>query len=186
MPSILFLVLTLWCWWSTPLLALTVEELAPEREWQVEAIVISGNEAFSARELLATLRTKERPWYTPWKGRPVFDPVTFTADIERLQRFYEARGYYQSRVTYDLQVDNQDALVTAHISVAEHRPVTVTDVKVEVTDHQPDPADFPFPEQLPLPDVSSLRYGRDRAGPSGHTTPSRMACLDELSCSSSW
>jgi len=150
MPCILFLVLTFWCWWSTPLLALTVEELAPEREWQVEAVVISGNEAVSARELLATLRTKERPWYTPWKGRPVFDPVTFTTDIERLQRFYEARGYYQSRVTYDLQVDDQDARVTAHITVAEHRPVTVADVKVDVTDHHPDPADFPFPEQLPL------------------------------------
>ena len=95
MPCILFLVLTLWCWRNTPLLALTVEELAPERHWQVEAVVISGNEAFSARELLATLRTKERPWYTPWKGQPVFDPVTFTANIERLQRFYEARGYYQ-------------------------------------------------------------------------------------------
>jgi outer membrane protein assembly complex protein YaeT len=150
MPCILFLILTLWCWWSTPLLALTGEELAPEREWQVEAIVISGNEAFSTRELLATLRTKERPWYTPWKGRPVFDPVTFTADIERLQRFYEARGYYQSRVTYDLQVDDQDALVTAHITVAEHRPVTVAEVTVEVSDYTPDPAGPPLSERLPL------------------------------------
>ena len=83
MPCILFLVLTFWCWWSTPLLALTVEELAPERYWQVEAVVISGNEAFSARELLATLRTKERPWYTPWKGRPVLtqSPLPLTSNV---------------------------------------------------------------------------------------------------------
>jgi outer membrane protein assembly factor BamA len=101
MPYRLFLAFILWCWWSTPILALTVEELDPARGRWVKDIVISGNEAFSEGEILATLRTKERPWYFPWKERPVFDPVTFTTDLERLQRFYEARGYYQSRVTYD-------------------------------------------------------------------------------------
>jgi outer membrane protein insertion porin family len=150
MPCILFLAFILWCWWSTPVLALTVEELTPEREWRVQAIVISGNEAFSEGEILATLRTKERPWYFPWKERPVFDPVTFTTDLERLQRFYEARGYYQSRVTYDLQADDRDALVTAQLTVEEQRPVTVAEVTVEVSDYTPDPAGPPLSERLPL------------------------------------
>jgi hypothetical protein len=62
MPNRLFLALTLWGWWSASGLALTAEDLNPEREWRVQDISISGNAAFSERELLTVLRTT--------KGRP--------------------------------------------------------------------------------------------------------------------
>jgi hypothetical protein len=64
--------------------------------------------------------------------------------VERLQRFYEARGYYRSRVTYNLQVDKKHSLVTVQIQVKENRPVTVVGVKVEISNYTPDPADPPL------------------------------------------
>ena len=48
------------------------------------------------------MRTKPRPFYTPWKARPEFEPTTFTNDFKRLRIFYQAHGYYHLRLTYDL------------------------------------------------------------------------------------
>ncbi len=144
-------------WYGSVVLALTVDDLDPEREWRVGKILISGNAAFSQQELLAKLLTKKRPWYLPRQGRPVFDPITFATDLERLQRFYEAQGYYQCQVTYDLRVDTERTLVLVHLQVEENHPVRVAQVRVEVRDYTLGPADSPggapsfsFPDQLPL------------------------------------
>ncbi len=136
----------------------------------MEAVVISGNEGF--RPVSFWPRSVQRTALVhPVEGTAVFDPVTFTTDIELLQRFYEARGYYQSRVTYDLQVDDQDASVTAHISVAEHRPVTVADVKVEVTAHR----------QTRLIFLSLSNYLFNRAGRLAKRRTSRVNSWCEIS-----
>lgn len=147
-----FYILSAWFWYGSVALALTVADLDPEREWRVKDIVISGNEAFPEQKLLAKLLTKERPWYLPWQDRPVFDPITFATDLERLQRFYEAHGYYRCRVTHDLQVNKEKALVAVRIQIEEDHLLTVAQVRVKLRDYTPDPTDppFPFPDQLPL------------------------------------
>lgn len=153
MLRIAFWALTIWVWTSMSAFGLTIEDLNPAQHWRVKDITISGNEVFSDQELQAVMLTKERSWYLPWKERPRFDPVTFTTDLERLQRFYAARGYFQSQVTYDLQVEEQDALVTVQIQLEEQQPVTVAKVDVETPGYTPDragPALPPLPEQLPL------------------------------------
>ena len=42
---------------------------------------------------------KERPWYQVWKPLPDFDPQTFTDNLTHIQRFYQAHGYYNARIT---------------------------------------------------------------------------------------
>lgn len=130
-------------------LGLTVDDLDSTQEWRVNKIEIDGNQAFSDSALLDVLLTKERSWYLPWQERPQFDPVTFTTDLERLKHFYEAHGRYGTQITYELQVDEHEALVTAHIRVEEHAPVTVAEVRVEVSDSSP-AASAPPPVELPL------------------------------------
>ncbi len=100
MPGVVLLVVAIWAWGNDTEFAVTLADLAPGREWRVAAVHISGNARFSEAELRAPLLTKERPWYLPWKMCPVFDPVTFTTDLERLHRFYEARGYYETTEAY--------------------------------------------------------------------------------------
>jgi outer membrane protein assembly complex protein YaeT len=130
-------------------------ELDAEQEWRVQAIQISGNSVFSGSELKEALLTKERPWYTPWKERPVFDPTTFETDLERVQRLYEKRGYYQAQIDYDLQAE-QEGLISIYFQVTANEPVTIAAVSVAVSAPQAAQAEYadtpppPLPTELPV------------------------------------
>src|SRR5262245_2917859 len=87
-----------------PVSALQLDDLDPDKEWTTAAVEISGNTRFSSSELRNEMVTTTRAWYAPWRSRPRFDPVAFKTDIERLQRFYRAQGYYEAQVSYALQV----------------------------------------------------------------------------------
>jgi outer membrane protein insertion porin family len=134
-----------WVLFARPVLGIQLEELDAARQWRVEKIEISGNTKFSDSEVLRELLTKVRPWYLFWEAENIFDPITFREDLERIRRFYEARGYYQTHVTYDLTADPQSGQVEVKIEVFEGPPVIVSDVHVEVSD-----GSSLSPPQLPL------------------------------------
>lgn len=129
--------------------AVSIKQLDPARRWRVKEIVIKGNQFFPESTLLDELVTKPRAWFTPWRKPPLFDPVTFDTDLERIKRFYESRGYYEIEVTHDLQVQGKNLLV-ATITVTENRPVRVAEMNVEVSGIAPTPGEPTMPEQLPL------------------------------------
>ena len=130
--------------------AILLDALDVSREWRVDRIEFSGNKVLTADELSDVLVTKARPWYRFWEDRPVLDPVTFGSDLERLQRFYESRGYYGTTVTYDLTVDNDQGLIKAQIEVREGSPVLISDIDVEVATTAADKKSPPFPKELPV------------------------------------
>ncbi len=130
--------------------AILIDALDPARQWRVEQIEFSGNKKFSADELGAAIVTTTRPWYRFWEERPVFDPITFDTDLERLRRFYEARGYYDAAVTYDLSVDDEGGLVSARIALHEGRPVLISQVDVAVRATDPSQKPPSLPESLPV------------------------------------
>ncbi|MGE0825205.1 MAG: outer membrane protein assembly factor [Candidatus Binatia bacterium] len=142
-----------WCAYVGTSLALTVDNLPADQEWRVKEITLTGNTAFSTAELLGTLRTQTRPDYLFWRERPKFDPIAFETDIERLRRFYEARGYYQTEVTYDLKLDEKNELITPEITISEQAPVTVDSVTITVVNGHK------VPEDATLHDLLSLRRG---------------------------
>jgi outer membrane protein assembly factor BamA len=119
---------------SSPLLALPVEELDPNREWRTKDLVISGNKQIGASEVEDALSTKTRSWYAPWRSRPVFDPAVFASDLDRIVKFYQDKGYYETKVTHDLDVDTTEGLVTATIHVSEGEPIRVGQISVEIVD----------------------------------------------------
>lgn len=118
-------------WEGAVVFAQSLEQLDPEREWRVEALGLSGNTQFGAETLLAELQTTTRPWYMPWKKRPLFDPVTFETDLERIRQYYETQGYYQAQVTYDLHTDEASGVVSLAVRIEEHEPVTVGSLSVK-------------------------------------------------------
>jgi outer membrane protein assembly factor BamA len=93
---------------SSPLFAVPVEELDPNREWRTKDLIISDNERVGTSELKDSLSTKTRPWYAPWRALPVFDPAVFASDLERMVRFYQDKGYYEAKVSHDLDVDTKE------------------------------------------------------------------------------
>jgi outer membrane protein insertion porin family len=130
--------------------AILLDALDTSREWRVDRIEFSGNKILTDDELSEAIATKTRPWYRFWEDRPVFDPVTFGNDLERLRRLYESRGYYGTTVTYDLAVDNERGFITAKIEVREGPPVLISDIDVEVVTTAADKKTPPFPKELPV------------------------------------
>lgn len=119
---------------AAPLHAVQVDDLDPEKTWKTEKVDIEGNVNFSASQLQGEMVTTTRSWYALWRSRPQFDPVAFQTDIERIQRFYLAQGYYEAQVTYDLEVKEDSQLVTAHILIEEGEPVLISQITLQVTD----------------------------------------------------
>jgi outer membrane protein assembly complex protein YaeT len=151
LSEFLALILTAFLLCPRSALAVLLDALDPARQWKVARIEFSGNEKFSENELRAIIVTQERPWYRFWNERPVFDPITFSTDLERLQRYHEARGYYDTNVVYDLDVDANAGLVAARIEIQEGLPpVLISEIDVEVTPYPQDKKPPPLPEQLPV------------------------------------
>src|SRR5262249_53775180 len=111
-----------------------------------EKIEISGNTHFSDAEILNELLIKVQPWYLFCEAPNLFDPVTFREDLERIRRFYEARGYYQTEVNYDLQTDSEKGLLQVSIRVVEGPPVIVAQVNVEISTGSLSPPEPPLKE----------------------------------------
>jgi outer membrane protein insertion porin family/translocation and assembly module TamA len=120
--------------WGSPLCALTVEDLDPHQEWKIKSITITGNEHVPTQALQAELVVKTRSWYTPWRPLPPFDPGTFATDLDRLKRFFQAHGYYEAQVSYDLQVDWTTHIVSIQVTIHEGEPVYVTELGFNITD----------------------------------------------------
>ena len=83
-----------------------------------------------------------------------FDPITFGTDLERLRRYYEARGYYNTSVEYDLDVDDERDLVVARVEIREGLPaVSIASIDVEVAADPKDPKPPALPEVGELDDI---------------------------------
>lgn len=129
-------------------LALTVAELDPSRSYKVAKIDLSGEHAFSRDALLSVMTTKERPSYRFWKPLPDFDPQTFEDDLASLKRFYEAHGYYNAHIAYELTTNKND--VTAHLSVNEGAATKIATISVKLLDTAPAPQALDRNFELPL------------------------------------
>lgn len=144
----LFSALAVWLILACRASAIQVEELDPSREWRVEKIEISGNQRFPDNQLLTEMVIQARPWYRFWEERPLFDPLTFATDLDRLRRFYQSEGYYKSRITHNIDPDETRGLVSLEIYVEENSPVVISQVLIEVNDESPDRP--PLPEKFPI------------------------------------
>ena len=144
----LFSALAMWLLLACRAFAIQVESLDPAREWRVEKIELSGNQRFPESQLIAEMLTQARPWYRFWEERPLFDPVTFATDLDRLSRFYQSEGYYKSRITHNIDPDDTRGLVSLQIYIEENSPVMISRVIVEV---DAEPSDYPpLPEKFPV------------------------------------
>ncbi|MGZ8433700.1 MAG: outer membrane protein assembly factor BamA [Candidatus Binatia bacterium] len=130
--------------------SVTVDTLDVSKDWRVEKINLSGLKRFTEGEMRDEILTKERPWYRFWGERPAFEPVTFEHDLERLRRYYEARGYYDTVIEHDLLVDEDATRVTVEIRFKETLPVVIYQIDVAVISELPPAERPPLPESLPV------------------------------------
>ena len=126
----------------------TVADLDPSLHYKLEKIDLSGEHAFSRDAVVSVMTTRERPWYQVWKPLPDFDTQRFTDDLAHIKRFYEAHGYYNARITYDLTLSRDK--VTPHLSVSEDKPITVGTIDINVANSSPPPQELDRSFKLPF------------------------------------
>jgi len=166
---------------ATLLLALGCEHVPPNR-YGVQRLRLEGMEEMDPAALRACLATRERPsfainlgtssvptcgvppfdsgrlnlrlWRWPWTSWPTYDRAVFERDLERVERWYRARGYYDARVVtaaFDPPVatdndrttgndgepvceqdaDDEGCRVSLTVRVAEGRPVQVARIRIQ-------------------------------------------------------
>src|SRR5256886_8159176 len=108
--------------------AVQLEALDLARTWRLRALRFRGVSAVRRGDLRRAMSTKPRPWFAVWRARPLFDPVVFRTDLDRLRQFYRTRGYYHARVTYDLKLPESGDALVAVVLIEEGPPVKVRSV----------------------------------------------------------
>ncbi len=136
---------------------------------RVQHLTIEGAQQIPERELKERIATTESPWYRklfPWLPvgeDPRFDPNAFQADLRRIERYYQARGFYQADVVDEAvlgpggePVDEDAPLpkqVSVRIEVHEGDPTRVSEVDIQGL------ADLPENERREVLHELPLRQG---------------------------
>lgn len=102
----------------------------------VDGVSVQGNDAIGSSDIEDKLATTASPKFLfLFRGvvydYELFDRNVLQRDLERVQRFYRARGYYEAIVRAGRVRYRGDKHVEVTIEVQEGKPVLVRDVRVE-------------------------------------------------------
>ena len=90
---------------------------------------LRGTAELSADDVKDKLLTAETGWW-PWAKERRFDPLVWQSDLRRIERFYEARGYYGTAVVQaEVFPRGQDEVALA-VSIEEGAPVRIASLEV--------------------------------------------------------
>src|SRR6187549_2306878 len=102
----------------------------PERRFAIDSIDIEGTQAIDSSELKEHLASRESPKFLGVLSGVLYDHQIFNrhvleADLQRIERYYRARGYYRARVRAGRVDYVGERKVRVEIIVEEGPPVTV-------------------------------------------------------------
>jgi translocation and assembly module TamA len=100
----------------------------------VDDLELKGVDQLDEGDIKAKILTTETPWWEPlWpfdKGPSYFDPNAWQADLRRIERYYQAEGYYQAKVLSDQVKPQGQEEVALEVEVTEGKPTTIGSVEV--------------------------------------------------------
>ncbi len=121
---------------------------------KVDDFVIEGTKHLSDSDVKDKILTTESPWLSylaPWITPPEwFDPLTWQADLRRIQRVYEANGYYQARVLEDEVTEVGKDKVKLLVKLREGEPARVTTIAIVGLEALSQDMQLEVTEKLPL------------------------------------
>lgn len=99
---------------------------------EVDDIEIQGTQALSESDIKKKILTSESGLgFWPFGDKSYFDPNAWQADLRRIERYYQAHGYYQAQVIEDQVVPQGHNQVDLRVKVVEGEPTLLS--KVELT-----------------------------------------------------
>jgi len=104
-----------------------------QAQYELESIKFEGNKEFSSSDLESAIFSEESPgWFykflnsfTPLGAPPVyFDSLNIPVDIQALEAFYNANGFFEAKFSYRYDIDTVDKDVTLIYIVEENEQST--------------------------------------------------------------
>ena len=110
----------------------------------IDCVHFQGNDALGSSDIEDRLATAASPRFLGLFPGVVYDyeildRSVLQRDLERVQRYYRARGYYEAQVRAGRIRYRSDAHVSVTIEVAEGKPVLVRAVEIDGLDGLPAP-----------------------------------------------
>jgi len=107
---------------------------APSTQFNLESVQVTGNEALDDDEIEERIASRETPRFLGLFPGVIYDYETFNRfvlerDLQRIERLYQARGYYKARARA-AHVFRSGSKVRVEIVVEEGKPVLLRRVDV--------------------------------------------------------
>jgi translocation and assembly module TamA len=121
---------------------------------KVKGLKIEGTDKVSQGDIKAKILTTDTPWYEPlWpfdEGPSYFDPNAWQSDLRRIERYYQARGYYQAQVISDTVKPEGKEAVKLIAQVREGEPTRISTVEITGMEALPEEHQHRAKVDLPL------------------------------------
>jgi translocation and assembly module TamA len=95
----------------------------------VRGLRIEGNRHVSSRQIKSRILTAKTGWW-PLATKQYFDPVSWEADLKRIVRLYETRGYYQTRIADATSTPKPPDGVVLDVVIDEGEPTRIGSVEL--------------------------------------------------------
>jgi translocation and assembly module TamA len=104
----------------------------------VHSLTIKGTDQVSPRTIKGKILTTSTGWW-PFAAKKYFDPLVWEADLRRIERLYQARGFYRAHITGAQVIPRKKDQVDLVVTVAEEQPTPIRSLEIRGLD--PLPAD---------------------------------------------
>ncbi|WP_167509492.1 BamA/OMP85 family outer membrane protein [Corallococcus llansteffanensis] len=122
---------------------------APPSGPKVKSLDIEGTKQVDDGDIKDRILTSATPWYAFWPfGKAhYFDTNAWQADLRRIERFYQAQGFYQAQVESNEVVPDGDKAVRLKVVVNEGAPTTIDRIEPHGLEKLGEGPDAPSPRQ---------------------------------------
>jgi translocation and assembly module TamA len=115
----------------------------------VHSLTIEGTHQLSAGTIKGKILTAASS-RIPFTSPKYFDPLVWETDLRRIERLYQARGFYQAHVQSADVIPRKDGGVDLRIRVNEQQPTPITALQISGLDDLGDPERKRVLAKLPL------------------------------------
>jgi translocation and assembly module TamA len=107
---------------------------------KLDDLNIEGTKQVGEGDIKERILTSETPWwgFWPFGGPRYFDANAWQADLRRIQRYYQAEGFYEAQVVSSEVKPEGDDTVSINVQVQEGEPTLIGDISVSGLDALPE------------------------------------------------
>lgn len=101
---------------------------------EIDSLKIEGTDHLGSRAVAKKILTTPSSWvpaWVPFFGHDeYFEPSAWQADLRRIERFYQAQGYYQARVLDDDVAETKPGHVALTVKLKEGEPTKIVALRI--------------------------------------------------------